>query len=550
MSKYLKVKLFIFFIISSIELNIINARNEFQDQFVEQQFSFFNIMKYGAKGDGKTDDTDSIQQTIDTCHQNGGGTVFIPKGTFMIGTLVLKDNVTLYLSAGGILLGSSNLEDYRPLNHYSTQMPSFMGDTLQRDLNTLHLIYAEKGKNMSIIGQGTISGQGTAFWNKDYVPLDRPGPMIQFEACENVNIENVTLQNAPFWTLHLLGCDNVKIHNITIKNHRYSPNTDGIDINSSANVIISNCLIDTGDDAICLKARLTEKSCENITVSNCILYTNHSGIKLGTHSLGNIRHCLFHNCIIQSSYLGIGLYMKDGGVFEDIKFVDLSVNSNAKGNEYRQVFPIIIDLELRSRGAERGIIQNISFSNIDLTTRGRCLISGLKNQSIEGLTFDNIRMRVPVCDGFNHSSKPRGILKTLNDSPEADYSSIPAHFILSHVKNIVFRNFQVEVMEPDMRNERFALWGIKLSGVTINGFQEKTQIRERQLPMFSFNDCKNLFITGCQAPQSTRAFLHLEGSDTQNINVIGNDLHFMQIPFLLSREVTPTALFETANRLP
>lgn len=515
-----------------------------------QHMSIFNVMEYGAIGDGIADDTRAIQHTIDICHKLSGGEVLVPGGTFVTGTLVLKDNVTLNVSPGATLLGSPRLQDYRPLNYFTTQIPPFLGEALLRDISTFHLIYAEKAKNIGITGLGKIDGQGPSFWDGHFKPLERPGQMIQFEACENVLLQNVVLQNSPAWTLHILGCDNVKIQNITIKNHRNGPNTDGIDVNSSSNVLICNSFIDTGDDCICLKARLEEKSCENILVSNCILYTNHSALKLGTHSIGTIKDCLFDNCTIYSTFMAIGLYMKDGGAFDGIKFANLTIQTGATGNSERQVFPLIIDTELRTSLVKPGSIKNISFCNIDLKTTGRCFINGMKEHPIDGLTLDNVRMHVPSCDDANHSSKPRGIMNSIYESPEADYSSISAHFIMSCARHIVLSNFQVHVHAVGGSHERHALWGNNLSDVTIDGFREKTEGQEQRLSSLKFLNCRDLFIRGFQSTKSMTVFLQMEGRETRNVNVMGNDLHTYKIPFSLSADVNRDALFESTNRLP
>jgi len=512
--------------------------------------SVFSVKKFGAVGDGQSNDTRAIQETIDCSHNSGGGIVYFPPGTFLTGTLVLKDNVTLFLSSGSVLLGSSNLADYQPLNCFTTEIPAELGHSLERDLGGLHLIYAEQATNIGISGNGRIDGQGPRFWDENYAPLNRPHQMIQFEACQDVFIQDVTLQNSPFWTLHLLGCDNVKIQNITINNHRWGPNTDGIDINSSSNILISNCYIDSGDDCICLKARLQTKPCENVTVSNCVLASNHSALKLGTHSLGDIRHCIFNNCVIRNTYLGIGIYMKDGGAFEDIKFTDLTIDLQNAGNNQREVFPIVIDLEKRTNQVKIGSIRNITFSNININTRGRCLISGFYNQPIEDLMFDNFRMHIPVCDEITTSQKPRGIINVMAPVPGTDYSHIPSHFIFSHVKNLTLRDLQLEVENYNLSTERHAVWGISLEGVTINGFRASPGIPDRQLATFYFEQTKHLFITGCQASPYTRTFIQLKGDETENINIIGNDIHFAQEAFQLAPDLKADTFFQTANRLP
>lgn len=546
--RFLLLNLFLFGTLILVIACTQNRDNE-SHPLNDRMNSVFNVKRFNAAGDGKVDDTQAIQKTIDACHNNGGGMVYIPQGTFLVGTLVLRDNVTLFISSGGVLLGSSNLKDYRPLNHFSIEIPSQLGNSLNRDVGVLHLIYAENARNVGIMGPGKIDGQGACFWDENYHPLQRPNQMIQFEACQDAIIQDVTLQNSPFWALHLLGCDNVKIQNITIRNPRLGPNTDGIDVNSSSNVLISNCYIDGGDDCICLKARLKDKACENITVSNCILVSNQSGLKLGTHSIGEIRHCVFSNCVLRNTYLGIGIYMKDGGVFEDINFFDLTVDTQNVGNTQRQVFPIVIDLEKRTDQATMGRIRNITFSNININTRGRCLIGGLENQPIEGLVFNNCRLRIPVCDEANGAKKPRGVITVNDPEPGTDYSYIPSHLIFSNVRDLTIRDLRIELEKFDTSNERHAIWGIHLDKVNISGFRATLGTAQKKLAIFYFEQCKNMFITDCQAPSNTKTFIQLIGNETENVSLIGNDLHSANEAFQISADVKPNAFFQSANRL-
>ncbi len=283
-----------------------------------------DVTAYGAKGNGRNMDTRAIQQAIDACAEEGGGTVYFPNGTYLSGTIVLASNVTLYLDAGATLLGSRNLEDYDPP----------------------YLIYAHEAKNISIQGKGVIDGQGASFWDEDFNPLERPARMIELVACQNVTIRDVTIQNSPSWAVELLGCDRVVVDAVSIINPRRGPNTDGLDIVSSSNVLVSNCYIEGGDDSICLKARLKDKPCENVTVTNCVLISDDTAIKLGTRSTGDIRHCVFSNIAIRNTRYGISLFMKDGGTYEDIQFSNITMEMETGTARY--AYPIMMDIEPRT----------------------------------------------------------------------------------------------------------------------------------------------------------------------------------------------------------
>lgn len=223
-----------------------------------------SVLEYGAKPDGKTLNSNAIQRAIDDVSRSGGGTVTVPSGIFLTGRIELKSGVTLTLLDGCTLLGSSAIEDYSPSS-------SSYGNT---GGNPRHLIFAMNADDVVLSGGGRIDGQGPTFWEpsgKASLPEEeqwadvashalavrkggRPSPMLEFVNCRRLKIEDVHIENAPGWTLRAVNCDNVEISGISIKNPVDGPNTDGIDITGCQNVAVSNCSVETGDDAVCLKS--------------------------------------------------------------------------------------------------------------------------------------------------------------------------------------------------------------------------------------------------------------------------------------------------------
>ena len=259
---------------------------------------FFDVKNSGAAGDGKTLDTAAINRAIHACHAAGGGVVYMAGGSYLSGTVVLKSNVTLYLEADATLLGSPNIADYG----------REIGPPEKGDANQKHLVFARDAENVGLAGPGKIDGQGPAFWvpsgrkvpppedswrdvaTYDWKPLDRASPMIEFAGCTNLRIEDVRIENASGWTLRPINCDQVFIRGIMIRNPVIGPNTDGIDPTGCRNVFISDCLIDTGDDAICLKSENPYggevRVSKNITITNCVLTCCCNGLKFGTATRG------------------------------------------------------------------------------------------------------------------------------------------------------------------------------------------------------------------------------------------------------------------------
>ena len=213
----------------------------------------YDVRDYSAKPDGKTLCTKSIQKAIDACSQSGGGTVYLSPGTFLSGTIYFKSGVTLRLTAGSTLLGSKNLEDYPPT------VQAFRSYT--DNYTDKSLIYGENVERIAITGAGTIDGQGASFKGPYKV---RPY-LIRFIGCQNVTVKDITLRNSPMWVQHYLACDDVRVTGITVRslvNH----NNDGINIDSCRRVVISDCNIESGDDAIVLKST-SARICRDVVVS-------------------------------------------------------------------------------------------------------------------------------------------------------------------------------------------------------------------------------------------------------------------------------------------
>ena len=274
---------------------------------------FWDVRQHGATGDGITNDREAIQAAIDGCSSAGGGTVLLTAGDYSSGTIHLKDNVTIYLDAGATLWGSADASDY----------------------DAESLVQADDVQRISITGEGRIDGGGKAFWEHNgerWLPKPfRPNFLLNFVGCSDVHVRNILITNAPGWTIRPLRCNRVFIRGVTILNDREGPNTDGIDPDCSTNVHISDCHINVGDDCIVIKA--TEPfPCENITVTNCTLETSCAALKLGTETLGDIRHCTFTNCTIRNTPAGITIYLKDKGTIEHIKFSNITMERSLTGN--------------------------------------------------------------------------------------------------------------------------------------------------------------------------------------------------------------------------
>jgi len=286
--------------------------------------STFNVREHGAAGDGQTLDSPAIQSAIDTCAEQGGGTIFLPAGQYLAGSLFLRNNISLYLDSGAAILGSENSKDYPIVHsrwegkHQDTYAPLITGENLN---------------NISVIGLGTIDGRGAIWWKaKEERTLAHPRPrLISFSDCTNVLIEGITAVNSPSWTINPVHCQNVTIHAITIINPANSPNTDGINPDSCRLVRISDCYVSVGDDCITIKSGTEHEHpdrfapCRDITITNCTLERGHGGVVIGSEMSGGVKNVVISNCVFIGTDRGIRIKSRRGrgGTIEDIRVSNL-----------------------------------------------------------------------------------------------------------------------------------------------------------------------------------------------------------------------------------
>lgn len=284
----------------------------------------FSVREYGAMGDGQTLDSPAIQSSIDACAKSGGGTVYFPSGHYRSGSIFLRDNITLFLDAGAVILGSEIPADYPIVHsrwegkHQDTYAPLIAGQNL---------------KNIAVIGRGTVDGCGATWWMaKKEEALAYPRPrLISFSDCSNVLIEGITALNSPSWTINPVHCQNVTIRNVTIVNPADSPNTDGINPDSCRFVRISDCYVSVGDDCITIKSGTEYERpdryapCRDITITNCTLERGHGGVVIGSEMSGGVKNVVISNCIFIGTDRGIRIKSRRGrgGVIEHIRISNL-----------------------------------------------------------------------------------------------------------------------------------------------------------------------------------------------------------------------------------
>ena len=386
--------------------------------------------------------TASLQEAIDAVYNDGGGTVSIGPGCYIITTLFLRSGVDLHLQYGAKLQASHDIDSYPELN----------GDGMGSGVAAKHLIYAAGCENVTISGKGVIDGQDEAFWEPckgvedrlygifRFIPKDRLNPLMQFENCRNVTITGVSMVRSPAWTLHIYNCDTVYIHNITVRGHRYGPNVDGIGINSSRDVRISYCDVDTGDDAIIIKCSHGGLTCERVTVTNCVLSTNCAAVGIGAEVRGRINDIIFSNCVVNRSLRMIQIELWQPGSVQRVVFSGIT-GRTMPDEGIQNERPIYIDIQQHNRPEPvLGEVCDIIFRDILCESRGRVVMTAQDGASISGIVLDNIIVSVPEVEDPQEVVPGAVSGQLSNFNPET--RAVRAAVVADNVKRLTLHNVE------------------------------------------------------------------------------------------------------------
>lgn len=421
----------------------------------------FNILQFGAVGDGKRINTAAIQKAIDTCSGKGGGKLIVPKGDFLTGTIHLKSNVHLHLEEGGVILGSPYKKDYPEI---PSDDPKFRGSTMQT------LVHADRQTRIMITGKGAINGNARVDSTGEYRDTgnnDPRPPLFVFERCTEVTIKDITFRQSLMWTAIFQHCDHVWVDGVKIVEN-YFYNADGIDIIDCEDFLVENCDINTDDDGICLKSAYP-RGCRRVIARNNKIRSLCNAIKMGTGSAGGFRQILIENNEVWETVIsGVALQIVDGGVMEDV--VVRNIVMNGVGT------PISIRLGERNRGfygtpAQTGIIRNVHISNITATVNKAVKyneaeekhhpypphtssVCGAPGYLIEDVTIENVK--ITVKGGFpqvTSEDSVRVIPENGGKYPENRmFGTLPAYGLyVRHVRGLQLKNIAVEITQEDGR---------------------------------------------------------------------------------------------------
>ena len=322
-----------------------------------------NVKDFGAKGDGSTLDTVSIQRAIDA-----GGMVYFPPGTYLTGTLYLRSGGGLEISPGAVLLASPNRADYNA-DDFCPQNQVFSGD----QVSGAHLLCAVEQHDIVLRGGGRIDGSARSWLNELHqlgcrmsyrYPAWRPGQLLYFCESEHISLQDLCIDDAPYWAVMVHGCRHVAIRNLRITSDMQGHNGDGIDIDCSQFVNISDCQIEGSDDCITLRANERglkhPQNCEYVTVSNCILKTYECAVRLGVGN-GLIRQAVFSNILVRHACAAVNIcccwrWAGFAASVENVVFHDFIIDAERPVN-----VTDVVSTVNQSEGEFKAFLRNISF---------------------------------------------------------------------------------------------------------------------------------------------------------------------------------------------
>ncbi|SDP96638.1 Polygalacturonase [Mucilaginibacter sp. OK268] len=486
-----------------------------------------DITAYGAVGNGTTLNTDAIQKAIDACYKSGGGKVVIPTGVFLTGTIALNDNITLELKKGAVLLGSTDVNDYKNLDPFVDGLGISVGWAL---------VVAVDKKNVGIEGEGLIDGQGSKLKAQQILTDTRPESqrwgrrpfLLRVVRCQNVSVTGVTLNYSAAWTSHYFQCKQVNIKNVKIVSRGVAHN-DGMDIDGCQDVTINDCDVVSGDDALCFKTTSSKMACKDIVISGLRLKSGQGAIKIGTESMAPFENISISQCYIyDTTNGGIKLLSVDGARINNINISDITM--------VEVKTPILIRLGARLSVFRKdqdtqqaiGALENVTIRNIkakaadnaQLMPPSGILITGIPDHPIKNLVLENIEIN--LAGGGTNENARQVVPEAIDKYPEVKTFGplVPAYGVWArHVDGLKLKNVKFTLSHNDLRPAFICEDGknIELNSWVI---PETTSAQA----IIRLENVARAHINNNTVSGSANAFVLVEGKASQDIHILKNKL--------------------------
>ncbi len=492
------------------------ARGQTAEKTATSSPLVFDVKKYGATGLRKDNATKPFRDAIEACTTSGGGVVNVPAGEYTVGTVQLKDHVTLNIEAGATLFLSQDRNDF------------IRGGRA--------MIFAQDARNIAVTGRGTLDGLA----RYDFSEMTGVDPEIvkeieiaraagidmrrYYRSREAMNtfmfiindstdflLSGVSIINSPLWTVRLNDCDRVNVRGVYIYSDlEKGVNADGIDICSSRNVTISDSVITTADDAIVLKAisRNNKKAnpVENITVTNCVLSSSSTPLMIGTETEADIRHVVFNNCVIRNSNKGFGINVQDGATVSNVIFSNLTIETSRRHwNWWGDSEMCKFVLKKREESSRLGKIRDIIVDNIIAHPMGTSTITGHPDQSLENIRISNVQMYM---------------------IPENAKDKRSSHALkIENVNGLKIRDLSV-VWDEEKPEEK---WGSALvlknvSDFVIDSFEGRQGLKKGSAPAVLMDNAAEGVVRESKATADTGTFIHVTGAGSRDIVLRNNNV--------------------------
>ncbi|MHC4248069.1 MAG: glycoside hydrolase family 28 protein [Planctomycetota bacterium] len=432
--------------------------------------------------------TRALQDSIDRCHEAGGGVVRVPAGTDVAcATLRLRDNVELHLESGATLRASADHRDFDPCIRW-------LGS------NRRAWITADGAENIAITGGGVLDGSGLAYMESEgpfsFAPRGgrsseglRPN-VVALTGCRRVRIHDICIRDAAHFSIFPIGCVDVVIRGVSILNNIKIPNCDGIDLDRCRDVRISDCRIEAGDDAIalyCSKENPEYGHMQNVLIHDCVLRSGSTGIMIGTIADADIRNVIVSSCIIHDSNRGLAINLRDRGTVEDVLYSDLRIETHLYSDQWwGKGEPISLSAYPWHAGDDVGEIRRIHFRNVHCEGENGVFVHGGPQSALHDIEFDAVHVGLrkssrwdggvydirPYAEGkVPESHRPAGV------PVETRFGALArgrTHgFYLGRARAVTLRNCSVT-----WRGDKQPFWGKALEhsdveGLTVDGFGER-----------------------------------------------------------------------------
>jgi hypothetical protein len=472
----------------------------------------FDVRTFGAAGQRAENATGAFQRAVDACTAAGGGTVRVPPGEYSVGMIQLKDNVTLDVEAGATLFLAQDNALY-PRGRRA-------------------MLFAENASNIGVTGRGTLDGlaqyefvamrgldpeiaeeiavaRAAGVDMRRYYRVGVQTYMLILNNCRNVLLRDISILHSPLWNVRLNDCDRVHIRGVRIYSDlEKGVNADGIDIVSSRNVTISDSIIETGDDAIVLKAIGRDgqpaRPTENVTVTNCVLVSSSTALMIGTETQADIRHVLFNNCVIRNSNKGFGINVQDGATVSDVIVSNLTIETGRRHwNWWGSAEMCKLVLKKRTPQSRLGAIRDIVVDSIIAHPRGTSTIVGHAERPIENVRLSNVDIAM---------------------LPEDAVDKRATHGLrLEHVRGLTIRDLSVrwsgDGAEPKWQS---ALVLSQVSEFDISGFSGRQGLVNGTHPAILLDRVRDGTIRDARALDGCRRLVHVQGDATADITIAGS----------------------------